>query len=497
MPIFWHDERPVTAAGEQSMYRVVLLVLALTFSTNALAASAYDPKPWLDDLAQMKGAFSAGYANFEWAVFDHEVDMAALFADTQKRIETANNDADARAAFDRLIRRLGDGHVELHWPQHVATAPDNTPPLPCANFDPVRAARPLAAYAKGYEPIDTPQSDAFPIGVITSGGHRVGVIEIKLFHPSFRPAYCQAALAALSIPADKPCDDACADKIDDWTQARMNEDFIAQIKALETAKIDTLLVDVADNGGGSEWSDAAARMLTTIRIVSPRYGFVRGPHWVKKWGDLENNLRKAAATASPNDRKMLLAYADEAAEKKQVAATPCDSSPLWEKKLPTCSWLGVGLYQTAFLASADPETLRGKPWAPLVFEPMEYQYTEGLWRGPLVVLVDAGSASSSERFAYELQSNRAALIMGEPTAGAVGGHTDGGTSTTLTHSGGVLLLPDVCDLPANGRYAVGGVVPDLMVGFHKGDGPHLRAEAFLAKLPEAFGIVKNPSKSER
>ena len=480
------------------MRRVLLLALALLFAgaVSAYADSTYDPKPWLDDLAQMHAAFGAGYANFEWAVFDHEVDFAALFADTQKRIEAANSDADARAALDRLVRRLGDGHTELHWPAHNATAGANTPPLPCANFDAVRAAKPLAAYTKGYVPIETPQSDAFPIGTIASGKHRVGVIKIKLFHPSFRPAYCQAALAALSIPADKPCDDACSDRIDDWTQARMNEDFIAQVETLKRAKIDTLLIDVADNGGGSEWADAAARMLTTIRLVSPRYGFVRGPHWVKKLGDLEDNLRKAAGKASPQDRKMLLVYADEAAAKKAVAATPCDSAPLWERKLPTCSWLGEGYYETGFLASADPEALRGKPWAPLVFVPMEYQYTEGLWRGPLIVLVDDGSASSSERFASELQANHAALIMGEPTAGAVGGHTDGGTSTVLAHSGAVLVLPDICDLPADGRYARGGVVPDLLVGFHKGDGPHLRADAFLAKLPEALARVKYPLKSK-
>jgi C-terminal processing protease CtpA/Prc len=111
------------------------------------------------------------------------------------------------------------------------------------------------------------------------------------------------------------------------------------------------------------------------------------------------------------------------------------------------------------------------------------------------VLVDGGSASSSERFAGELQDNRAALIMGEPTVGAIGGHTDGGTSFTLSHSGAVLLLPDISDLPTAGRYARDGVVPDLLVGFHRGDGPHLRAEAFLAALPEALSKLKYPAKS--
>src|SRR5277367_3849244 len=134
------------------MRRLLLSLFALVFlgATSVLADQTYDPKPWLDDLAQMHAAFSSGYGNFEWAVFDHEVDLAALFADTRKRIESANSDADARAAFDRLIRRLGDGHTELHWPAHSAAMGTNTPPMPCADFDPVRAAKPLAAYAKGY-----------------------------------------------------------------------------------------------------------------------------------------------------------------------------------------------------------------------------------------------------------------------------------------------------------------------------------------------------------
>ena len=118
------------------MGRTLWLALAFLFAgaANAFAQSTYDPKPWLDDLAQMHAAFSTSYANFEWAVFDHEVDLAALFADTQKRIESANSDADARAAFDRLIRRLGDGHTELHWPAHSATASANTPPTSLRRF---------------------------------------------------------------------------------------------------------------------------------------------------------------------------------------------------------------------------------------------------------------------------------------------------------------------------------------------------------------------------
>ena len=395
-----------------------------------------------------------------------------------------------------FIRRLGDGHTELHWPAHNVTAQATAPSDPCNDYDPARAARPLAAYAKGYVPIETPQSDAFPAGVIVSGTHRVGVIKIKMFYPSFRPEYCRAALAALSIPADKPCNDACTDRIGSWAEAKLNDDFIAQIENLKRAKIDTLIVDIADNGGGSEWAEAAARMVTPIRLHAARMDFMRGAHWVKKLGELESDLRTAAASASLQDRAMLLKFADEAAAKKAVAATPCDAAPLWQGRHPNCSWLGEGFPATGPIASADEASLKGKPWAATVFTPMEYQYTDGLWRGPLIVLVDGGSASASEEFAAELQDNHAALIMGEPTYGAGAGHTDGGTPTTLTHSGAVLVVPDCVRLRADGKNEVGGVVPDLLVGFRRTDGPHLRAEAFLAKLPAALRRVKYPLKSK-
>jgi len=495
----------MTALGREAVRRkarccVVFLLVALAFvgTTSCLAAApVYDSTPWLDDLGQMREAFSAKYANFEWAVFEREADLPGLFSDTEKRIKSAGSDADARAAFDRLVRRLGDGHVELHWPkgsggEHIGAVPD-----PCGHYDMARRAKPLVSLAQGYVPLDTPQSSIFPIGTITIGKHRVGVLKIAAFDPYATPAYCRSALAALSIPLDKPCDDSCEDRIGDWAEARMNEGFIAQVEALKRSKIDTLLVDIADNGGGTNWAEAVARMLTPIRLRSGRMDFVRGEHWVKKLSDLETSLRAAAKDASSQDRQTLLKYAEEAEAKKAIAAMPCDAAPLWEGKHTPCPRLGTGFSATGVLASANPATLRGKSWASTVFAPMQYQYTEGLWRGPLIVLVDSGSASSSEEFAAELQDNGAALIMGEPTYGAGCGHTDGGTPTTLANSHATLELPDCVRLRADGSNEVRGVLPDVLVGFRKGDGPHLRAAAFLAKLPEALARLSPPGATAR
>jgi len=187
---------------------------------------------------------------------------------------------------------------------------------------------------------------------------------------------------------------------------------------------------------------------------------------------------------------MLLKFADEAAAKKRVAETPCDATPLWERRHPSCMWLGEGFFATGPMAAADPLALRGKPWAADIFSPMEFQYTEGLWKGPLIVLVDGGSGPAAEEFAALLQDNRAALIMGEPTVGVGCGYTDGGTPTTLSRRGAILMVPDCVRVRADGSNETRGVVPDLLVGFHRTDGPRLRSEALLIKLPEALEQVQ-------
>jgi C-terminal processing protease CtpA/Prc len=84
--------------------------------------------------------------------------------------------------------------------------------------------------------------------------------------------------------------------------------------------------------------------------------------------------------------------------------------------------------------------------------------------------VDGGTGSASEQFAAVLQDNKAAVIFGAPTAGAGCGHTNGGTPTTLTHSEGILELPDCARIRRDGSNEVGGIDPDILIGFRTTDG---------------------------
>jgi hypothetical protein len=225
-------------------------------------------------------------------------------------------------------------------------------------------------------------------------------------------------------------------------------------------------------------------MVTPIRLKAEELRFVRGEHWTKRFSDDEAELRGDAQKAKGADRALLLSLADQIEARKREALAPCDVSPLWSGERPACSWLGKGFYATGLLASADPAALRGKPWAPLLFSPMEFPYAEGVWRGPLIVLMDRGVGSAASEFAAELQDNRAAVLMGEPSGGGCG-HTDGGTPTILQNSKAVLSVPDCARFRADGTNEAMGIQPDVLVGFMAEDGPHLQAKRFLAHLPEA------------
>jgi len=310
------------------------------------------------------------------------------------------------------------------------------------------------------------------------------VLQIGVFMPEGFPALCEAALRALAIPADRPCDDACNDRIETWVYDRQTRGLIEQIRALREAGATPLLVDIAGNGGGTEWADAAARILTPIRLKSEELDFMRGEHWARRFAEGSALLRRYAENATGSERAMLLGLADEAEAKRAEALKPCDPTPLWKAEHPACRWLGKGFYGSGLLASADPAALRGNPWATKLFPAIQYPYEEGVWRGPLVVLVDRNVGSAATEFTAVLQDNHAAIVIGEPTGGGCG-HTYGGTPTMLANSKAKFNVPDCARLRADGSNEVMGIRPDVLVSFGTRDGPGQRAARVFASLPEA------------
>jgi hypothetical protein len=479
-----------TRCSESS--RVALLCAFLislaTLAAGQPSAGSFDPKPWLEDLAEIRVAMGQKYANLEWQVSERQIDLTDLFARAESRLKTATSDAEARAAIDRLMRAFGDGYVDVHWPvpRDVSAARLTTDPGPLCQrlgYDARKGGHALGPDLTGYEPLPRGVATEFPAGLVIAGGQRVGVLRIGLFGPENSPAVCASALNALSIASDAQCDDACADRVEHAAYAILSRDLASCILMLRKAGANVLLIDLTGNGGGSEWTEAAARMVSPLRLKSERRGFVRGEHWRKHWESLAKELRAAADRTSGDDKAKLLEWVTSADRARSEAMVSCPSLPFWSGRRLECAWLGDGYYATGLIGEADAAALSRKPWGALVFTPAEYEFQERVWRGPLLTLVDADTASAAEEFAAVLQDNKAAVVIGAPTRGAGCGHTDGGTPTQLSHSGGILELPDCARIRADGSNEVAGIDPDVLVGFRSTDGTRRKAERLTRMLP--------------
>jgi hypothetical protein len=449
------------------MYLIVTAVPAFAGEGGFSAA------PWIDDLRQIRAGMLDNYANFEWAVFEREVNLATLFDETERRLRDAGADGEAKAIIDRAMRSIGDGHLRVKWPaaspgdsgSSVATDVCGTP-----DYDARMRGLALGPYLSGYHALSNDVAPEFPAGWVEVGRRRIGVIRIGLFAVQGYPELCGSVRAGLGLAEHSPCNEACIDRLESAEYAVMSRDLALRVRALERLGAKVLLLDITGNGGGSEWAEAAARVVSPIKLRSERRAGVRGEHWARHWERLARELRQAAHSAAPADLAQLEDWARQADRAQADALTPCPALPFWTGHRPDCEWLAPAFYATGLLGEADAARLHQKPWGPLVFSPAQYDFEESVWHGALVVLVDGGTGSAAEEFTAVLQDNGAALVMGAPTAGAGCGHTDGGTPVTLTHSHGILELPDCVRIRRDGTNEVRGIEPDVLIGFRAMDG---------------------------
>lgn len=461
-----------------------LIACAALVGGFSYAESSWNPQPWIDDLAQAQKALETKYANLDWLEQSREVDLAALFADAKERLLAAQNDGEAKAAFERLIRRINDGHVSIDWPNAAQSADTSPPPAitdetglcRSIGFDESHFSAGAARALPGYQPL---VADAtFPTGTVKTGGVTIGIVRISEFTPQDAPSLCEEAVRALKVAPAQPCDEDCQDKIYDEAYRRLTALFEDRLLRFKQDGVSVLMVDITNNGGGSEWAEAAARMLSPRQLVSERVGFVRGPHWVKHWSELADRLRDFAKNAPTEYRSRLLEWARQADAAKKQAEKRCRTSD-------QCPWLGQASYATGLVGAAPAGEFKGEPWGPDVFSPAQYAYRDGVWDGPVIVLVNEQTWSAAEEFASVLQDNGAALILGARTGGAGCGHTNGGTPTRLKNSGATLELPDCARFRLDGSNEVNGVMPDQLIAWRATDGSRFQAKLLKAALPQA------------
>jgi hypothetical protein len=459
-------------------------LLFLLFVVTPLRA--LDTGAWLADFHQILAEMSSHYANLDSAIDDRGLDLPALRNRYEQRIRDAKSDADARAAIDEFLAAFGDGHVRVDW--NVVAAPESA-------STPTRDTRPLCerlGYAAGaetrsldftriaeFQPLDDADAAVFPGGILRlDAKRRAGILRIRLFMETTQPQLCESVVKSLALANDAECDRNCAWNVQLAVGDLMTSALQRRVEALRHAGATTLVVDLTGNGGGSNWVQPAARVLTRVALRGARLAFIRHDHWATVLGEwMEDVDYDLAHDAAPHAQ--LLAAKTTLTRAIEEARRACDRSGVWSDppQRPDCSLVVRDLlFATGVLPYSKPGAFPRELHAHgSLFDPSNYAYVEGANQLPLVIVVDENTASASEELVAMMQDNHAATIAGSATHGSGCGYTDGGIPATLAKSGAALHLPDCVRLRADGTNEVLGITPDVLIPFRRADSRYQKA----------------------
>lgn len=464
------------------LLRRMVLFAALSV---AVAAHAYDAAQWREDFAQARQELARSYANLDWVVAERRIDLQALVERTEQGLATAKSDDDAVKVLEQFLDTFGDGHAYLVRPQReAAAAPTATASdrKTCRDmgYQPMRKDRePIDFAVTGqYEALANEDAAILPAGVLKAGGKRLGVIRIGLFAEQAFPALCER-----EHPVAAPCDSACQQEVFTRVGKALTRTLERQARALAAQKVDAIVVDITGNRGGTDWAEAAARVLTGPGVAAPRISFIKHPHWVKgidnRLKDIDLDLKRTNIGAA--QREWLLAARAQLIESRALAAEPCERDAIWKNQRVCALLVPPRLHSTGL--EATPRALDFGGYEAEWVHNIAAQYEPSVaWQGKLAILVDNNTVSAAELFAATLKDNDRATLIGTPTRGAGCGYTDGGIPITLKHSGVQIKVPDCARLRASGENEVAGIVPDILVPWRSNDSPYQRAARALVAL---------------
>ena len=482
---------------KQNLIFTTIFALLILAAGSVAYGQDFKTDAWLEDFNQLKREMSAQYANLEWAVENRGLDLKQLSEQTESRLLQASSETEAKKIIESFLDAFGDGHLMVQWAQNKS---NNSSPADNAQLNtqvPLcerlrykshnQAPRIAFTRLNNFREINTEDSKYFTIGVLRVAGERdVGVIRIAIFSEYAFPDLCEQTAVQMRLTKDSPCDEECEERVGRSAANLLTAALTRQIEVLKHNKINALLVDITGNGGGTNWTEPAARTLSAKSLRSPRQQLIRHKHWTKQLKRrLEIIEADVSQPASPN-RELLLQGADILRKAISESQQSCDRTGIWENRKLDCSLVvnTPQLFPQSVLPFAKIGSLPDKASSRFLFYPSRYAYREGIYAGQLMVLVDYGTWSSAEYFAAMLRDNNAATIIGEPTGGAGCGYTNGGIQTFLKNSHARIKIPDCVRVRADGTNEVAGITPDVLIPWRRNDSPYQRVRRVFDALSE-------------
>ena len=479
--------------------------VATTFIASTLlvvgshAAHAFDRDAWRQDYAQLKTELERRYANLAWvASAQGGVNLPALDRRTQRFLELSQSDDDAKSAILNFVSSFHDGHFSQVPTLEPASDKNADPPkADFASLDPAAQCAALGYASTRSVPFSLPfeslpefrlESDGiskpFRAGTIAANGRRFGVVRIKYFRQRDFPMLCEQVAARLKTNGKKFDVDALNNAIDDaWFAA-----LAAQLKAFQEEKVDAVVVDVGNNGGGNDAGDWTSRLFTSKPVHSARLLLSAVAESKGYFDEQLDGLHSALKTGGDSATSALLnkAVADFETHKSDVASRNCDLSWAWREQR---AWNPAGcsrLIDAGFASGAvdylPAGTISDRKQASALYWASAVDAHRGAWNGRVYVLTDGRTYSSAEMFSAVMRDNGIARTVGARTGGDGCGFMQDEKPLVLTHSKLRFRIPDCVRLRADGSDEVAGIAPDLPILPTEGESDRARATRMLAAV---------------
>jgi hypothetical protein len=425
----------------------------LFFISLPTFASNFSREAWVKDFHQLQQMISDTYPNLESVGAAYNLNFYRLGHETELRLQNAQDSDEATEILKEFVSKFRDVHFTL---ENTAASKGTSKNPISKNLSGDEACFQILAAKKknldslvfmpdsiGFTQVD---SSPFPAAILENRGKKIGILRIASFGQGNYLKQCAEEWERFRNSISDKCDEHCQFRFTfEILPNRLLSDLEATVMKLKHRDVTDLVLDLTDNGGGTDWVGAVMRMLTHREILCGQFGFIRHPHWTTKFTqDITELEKKISSAKDDSEKESLNAELQQAQTDLKDSKIHCDRSKIWKAKssMPACS-------------------LVVKHSVPNCNRPEGLRFSEGIYDGRMFVLVNRRTASASEDLVGRYKEGRIATILGEKTAGAGCGFTEGGIDLRLRYSGLIVRIPDCARYSRDGRNEVLGITPDI------------------------------------
>jgi hypothetical protein len=234
-------------------------------------------------------------------------------------------------------------------------------------------------------------------------------------------------------------------------------------------------------------------MLSEREPACGKHAVIRHRHWSSQYAEEIGELERALAGGGlvGEDRALVTRALEHARRMRATTSATCDLRPLWTRPghRPGCSLLAPAEGALCGREAERLDQLTDPPGPPALVRDRAAPRID-LYRGPLFVLVNGGTASASEQLVNRLKMAGRGVLLGQRTLGAGCGYTNGGLDVVLSRSRLRVRIPDCVRYLASGDNELAGIAPDAALAASDASAPAFLDDALAAverRLATAVG----------